>query len=103
VHYIFKIHLKPGYSAEDYANGWQRASAIIQQAPGAAGTRLHRQIGEAGTLLAIATWDSKLQRDAMEGKLPTAVQDIIESQMPHVDFEFVGQFEAPEWEVVLGA
>ena len=103
MHYIFKVHLKPGYSAEQYADGWERASAIIQQAPGAAGTRLHRQIGEAGTLLAIATWDSKAKRDAMEGQLPAAVRDIIESQMPYVEFEFVGEFESPEWEVIPGA
>ncbi len=100
MHYIFKVHLKPGYSAEEYADGWVRASQIIQQAPGAAGTRLHRQIGEPDTLLAIATWDSKAQRDAMEGELPESVRAIIDSQLPFIDFEFIGEFEAPEWEVI---
>ncbi len=100
MHYIFKVHLKPGYSAEEYADGWVRASAIIQQAPGARGTRLHRQIGEEGTLLAIATWESKARRDAMERELPDRVRTIIESQVPHIEFEFIGEFDAPDWEVL---
>ena len=43
--FVFEIRTQPGYSAEQYADAWLRASEIIQQAPGARGTRLHRKIG----------------------------------------------------------
>tara|TARA_R110002110_G_scaffold415561_1_gene650713 strand:- start:8328 stop:8654 length:327 start_codon:yes stop_codon:yes gene_type:complete len=100
MHYIFEVHLHPGYSAEEYAESWQRASRIIQRAPGARGTRLHRKIGDERVLLAIATWDSKQQRDAMEGDLPDEVERIIRSQAPFIDFKLIGEFEAPEWVVI---
>ena len=100
MHFIFEVHLKPGYSAEQYADAWVRASRLIQQAPGARGTRLHRKIGDPKVLLAIATWDSKAQRDAREGNLPQAVHDIIAAEAQFVDIRVVGEFEAPEWEVL---
>ena len=64
--YIFEVHLKPGYRAEQYAQAWVRASRLIQRAPGAQGTRLHRKVGDPSRLLAIATWASKEARDAMD-------------------------------------
>ncbi|KAA1192517.1 antibiotic biosynthesis monooxygenase [Pseudohalioglobus sediminis] len=100
MHYIFEIRLKPGYTAEQYAEGWLEASRIIQQAPGARGTRLHRKIGEPDVLLAIASWESKARRDEMENTHDPRVQAIIDSQMPHVEFRLIGEFEAPEWEVI---
>jgi len=100
MHFLFLIHIKPGYSAEQYADAWVRASRIIQQAPGARGTRLHRRIGDPDTLLAIATWDSKAARDAMEADPPARVREIIASQASYVDIELIGEFEAPEWEVL---
>jgi quinol monooxygenase YgiN len=100
MHYIFEVHLSPGYSAEAYAEAWLAASRIIQQAPGARGTRLHRKIGQPDVLLAIATWDSKAQRDAMEGELPQAVREIIDRAAPYVRIELIGEYEAPEWEVI---
>ncbi len=100
MHFIFEVHLKPGYSAEQYADAWLRASEIIQRSPGALGTRLHRKIGEPGVLLAIATWESKAVRDAMEARQPDEVRAIIGSQAEFVDIRVVGEFEAPEWEVV---
>ncbi|MAC33582.1 MAG: antibiotic biosynthesis monooxygenase [Haliea sp.] len=100
MHYIFEVYLHPGYSAEQYAEAWIRASEIIQRAPGARGTRLHRKIGDPSRLLAIATWESKAARDAMEGNLPQQVADIIVEQSPHVDITLIGEFEAPEWEVI---
>jgi len=100
VHYIFEVTLSPGYSAEAYAEAWIRASEIIQRAPGAQGTRLHRKIGDPTRLLAIATWESKSARDAMESRLPQQVMDIIAEQTPHVEINLLGEFEAPEWEVV---
>lgn len=100
MHYIFEVVLKPGYSAEQYADAWIRASEIIQRAPGAQGTRLHRKIGDPSRLLAIATWDSKSARDAMESRLPDRVQEIIAEQTPFVEINLIGEFEAPEWTVL---
>ncbi|MFO7553528.1 MAG: antibiotic biosynthesis monooxygenase [Haliea sp.] len=100
MHYIFEVTLKPGYSAEQYADAWIRASEIIQRAPGAQGTRLHRKIGDPSRLLAIATWESKAARDAMEAVLPDEVQEIIAEQVPHVEINLIGEFDAPEWTVL---
>ena len=100
MHFIFEVHIRPGYSAEQYADAWVRASRIIQQSPGAQGTRLHRKIGEPDVLLAIATWESKAVRDAMESQQSREVLDIIESQAEFVDIQVVGEYEAPEWEVL---
>lgn len=100
MHFIFEVYLKPGYSAEQYADVWMRASAIIQRAPGARGTRLHRKIGDPERLLAIATWDSKAARDAMESNAPGEVAAIIAEAAPYVEITLIGEFEAPEWEVL---
>ncbi|MEM1154342.1 MAG: antibiotic biosynthesis monooxygenase [Pseudomonadota bacterium] len=100
MHFIFEVHIKPGYSAGQYADAWLRASEIIQQSPGAQGTRLHRKIGDPNVLLAIATWESKALRDEMELRHSAKVQDIITSQAEFVDIVLVGEFEAPEWEVI---
>ncbi|TXS92697.1 antibiotic biosynthesis monooxygenase [Parahaliea maris] len=102
MHFIFEVHIKPGYSPEQYADAWVRASRLIQRAPGARGTRLHRKMGEPDVLLAIATWDSKHQRDAMEQNLPARVRDIIAAEAPFVAINVIGEFEAPEWEVIPG-
>ena len=102
MHFIFEVHLKPGYTAEQYADAWLRASEIIQRAPGARGTRLHRKIGDQGVLLAIATWESKAVRDAMEARQPEEVKTIIAEQAEFVEIRVVGEFEAPEWEVAPG-
>ena len=98
--FLFLVHVKPGYKAEQYADAWVRASEIIQQAPGARGTRLHRKIGDDSTLLAMASWESKKQRDAMESNHPEDVRRIIAEQAEFVDIEVVGEFEDPEWEVI---
>lgn len=100
MHFIFEVHLKPGYRAEQYADAWLRASEIIQRSPGAMGTRLHRKIGDPTVLLAIATWESKAVRDAMEAAQPEEVRAIIASQADFVDIHLIGEFEAPEWEAL---
>ena len=100
--FVFEVHVKPGYSAAAYAEAWVRASAIIQQAPGARGTRLHRKIGDERTLLAIASWDSKAQRDAMESNPSAEVQRIIAGQAEFVDVRVIGEFEDPDWIVNPG-
>ena len=100
--YVFEVQVKDGYSANDYAEAWVRASDIIQKAPGARGTRLHRKIGDPGKLLAIASWDSKEDRDRMESNLPEKAERIIRRQAEFVDVRPIGEFEDPEWEVLPG-
>lgn len=97
--FVFEVRVRPGYSAEAYAEAWVRASEIIQQAPGARGTRLHRKIGDDDTLLAIASWDSKADRDDMEAQPSTVVQRIIAEQAEFVDIRVIGEFEDPDWVV----
>lgn len=98
--YLFIVRMKPGHRAEEYAAAWVRASELIQRAPGARGTRLHRKIGDPHTLLAIATWASKAQRDAMEARHDPDIAAIIRSAAPFVEIEPLGEFEAAEWEVL---
>ena len=100
--FVFEIHVKPGHSARAYAEAWVRASEIIQQAPGARGTRLHRKIGETNKLLAIASWDSKADRDAMEANPCEEVLRIIAGQADFIDVRVVGEFEDPDWIVLPG-
>lgn len=97
--FVFEVHIRPGYTAEQYAEAWVRASEIIQQAPGARGTRLHRKIGDPNVLVAIASWESKEARDAAESKRDPRVRAIIEEQAQHVDIRVIGEFEDPEWVV----
>ncbi len=92
--------MRAGYPPERYAEAWVRASRLIQRAPGARGTRLHRKIGHPDTLLAIATWDSKAQRDAMEGTPADEVRRIIAEQAEFVEVTVIGEYAAPEWEVL---
>ena len=98
--FIFEVRVKDGHTAEEYAEAWVRASKIIQQAPGARGTELHRKIGDPNTLIAIASWESKEQRDAMESLPSPEVDDIIRRAAPYVDITPIGEFEDPEWVVM---
>lgn len=84
---------------EEYAQTWVRASEIIQRAPGARGTQLHRKIGEPDKLLAIASWDSKAARDTREEflKPDAAMRAILDAHFDIVDFKPIGEFEEPEW------
>ena len=97
--FVFEVRIKKGYTAEQYADSWVRASEIIQQAPGARGTRLHRKIGDPEVLLAIASWESKALRDAMEASPAEDVRAIIEEQAKFVDVRVIGEFEDPDWVV----
>ena len=98
--YIFEVTVKDGHSAEDYADAWVRASELIQQAPGACGTELHRKIGEPNKLIAIASWDSKTDRDAMDARKDPRIAEIIKSAAPFVGIRPLGEFEDPEWVVM---
>lgn len=97
--YIFEVRIRDGYQAEDYAQAWVRASELIQRAPGARGTELHRRIGDPRTLIAIAHWDSKASRDAAESRHDPAVAEIIRSAAPFCEIRPLGEFDDPEWTV----
>jgi heme-degrading monooxygenase HmoA len=97
--FVFEVRIRPGYTAEQYAEAWVRASEIIQSAPGARGTRLHRKIGEPDALLAIASWASKADRDAAEDERDPRVQRILDEQAECVDIRIVGAYEEPDWVV----
>jgi Antibiotic biosynthesis monooxygenase len=99
VKYLFEVRIKPGYVAEQYAEAWVRASEIIQRAPGARGTRLHRKIGDPNALLAIAEWDSKTDREASQGRDPR-VDEIIRAAAKYCEIRILGEFEEPEWVVL---
>lgn len=98
--FVFQVRIKPGYTVEQYADAWVRASEIIQQSPGAQGTRLHRKIGSPDQLLAIASWASKSDRDAMDAHDNRRVDEIIRSAAPYVEISLIGEFEEPEWVVL---
>ncbi len=98
--YIFEVRIRPGYTAEQYADAWVRASEIIQQAPGARGTELHRRIDDPNVLIAIASWDTKGHRDAMEGQHNPTVRAIIRSAAPFCEIHPLGEFHDPEWVVL---
>lgn len=93
--FIFEVHIRPGYTAEQYAEAWVQTSRIIQQATGARGTRLHRKIGDPKMLIAIANWESKVHRDAMEAD--DTVRRLIAEQARFVDVRPIGEFEDAEW------
>jgi len=99
--FVFEVDVHSGYSEEAYAQAWVRASRLIQAAPGARGTRLHRRIGGSG-LLAIASWENKAARDAMESRQDERIAAIIREQAEFVDIRVVGEFEDPEWVVLPG-
>lgn len=98
--YLFEVHIREGHTAEEYAEAWVRASEIIQRAPGARGTRLHRKMGDPNALIAIAEWDSKADRDAMEGQHHPQVAAIIRAASHLCDIRPIGEFEEPEWVVL---
>jgi heme-degrading monooxygenase HmoA len=98
--FVFEIRVRPGHCAEEYAEAWVRASQIIQSAPGARGTRLHRKIGDPDALLAIASWHSKAERDAAEANRHPRVQAILDAQSEVVEIRVVGEFEDPAWTVL---
>ncbi|MFS1523672.1 antibiotic biosynthesis monooxygenase family protein [Microbulbifer sp. 2304DJ12-6] len=97
--YIFEIRIKQGFSAEEYAEAWVRASRLIQRSPGAMGTELHRDIGDPNRLIAIASWRSKEDRDAMQARDSAEINTIIHSVAPFVEIRSLGEFEDPQWVV----
>lgn len=98
--FIFEVRMKPGYTVAEYADAWVQASEVIQQTPGALGTRLHRKIGEPDVLLAIASWESKAARDAKDDSRDELVRSILEKHARSCEITVIGEFEEPEWEVM---
>ena len=98
--FVFEVRIRPGHSAQEYAEAWVRASEIIQSAPGARGTRLHRKIGDPDTLLAIASWESKRERDSAEANRDPRVQAILDAQSRAVEISIIGEFDDPSWIVL---
>jgi len=97
--FIFEITVNPGYDPARYAAAWVEASRIIQQAEGARGTYLHRDLNDPDRLLAIAHWESKAARDASDSKNDPRVKEIIATQAEHVNIRLIGEFDEPEWAV----
>ena len=97
--FIFEVHIKPGHTAEQYADAWVRVSEILQRAPGARGTRLHRKLGDPNVLIAVASWDSKASRDAMENRRDETVATLLGEAARHCDVKVIGEFDEPEWVV----
>ena len=97
--YLFEVHIKPGHTAEQYAAAWVRVSEFLQRAPGARGTRLHRKLGDPRTLLAIASWESKTARDAMEARRDETVRSILNETSVLCEVTVIGEFDEPEWVV----
>lgn len=98
--FIFEVRVKPGYTVEEYADAWVRASEVIQRTPGARGTYLHRRIDAPDTLLAIAHWESKAHRDAKDDRRDATVRAILDKHARTCDIRVVGEFDEPEWQVL---
>lgn len=97
--YIFEVRINSDYRAENYAQAWLEASRIIQQAAGARGTYLHRDLNDDHRLLAIANWESKQARDDSHSRQDPAVRAIVQSQAEHVQIRLIGEFAEPDWQV----
>lgn len=100
--FIFEVRMKPGYTADEYADAWVRASRIIQRTPGARGTYLHQRIGDPTTLLAIATWESKAHRDARNDRRDETVRAILDKHAETCEVTVIGEFDEPRWSVLPG-
>ena len=98
--FIFEVRVKPGFTVEEYAQGWVEASEIIQQTPGARGTYPHRKIGEPDKVLAIAHWDSKAHRDAKDDSRSEKVKAILAKHAKVCEVTVIGEFDEPEWQVL---
>lgn len=64
--YIWKIVVEGEDKQTVFIENWRRASQVMQEYTGAHGTCLHTAADESNTFYAIAEWESKAARDAME-------------------------------------
>jgi hypothetical protein len=95
--FIFEVRIKPGHTAEQYADAWVRVSNILQRARG---TLLHRKLDDPKALIAIASWESKAARDAMESVRDATAQAILKEAAQYCDVQILGEFAEPEWAVM---
>lgn len=98
--FIFEVIVKPPFTVEEYAANWIRASEIMQQTPGAMGTRLHRDLNDPNRLLAIASWESKQARDLKDDSRDATVRRILAEHHEKCDIRIIGEFDEPQWEVI---
>lgn len=94
--FIFLIRTKEGATQREYVDAWKKGSALIQASRGARGTKLYRKIGEPTTLIAIAEWSSKSDRDAAMEKLNAAgieIQEILQKHKQFGETSILGNFE----------
>ncbi|MDO8621498.1 MAG: antibiotic biosynthesis monooxygenase [Candidatus Levybacteria bacterium] len=94
--FIFEIRIRNGHTEQEYIDAWKKGSGIIQVSEGAEGTVLYRKIGEPGTLLAIASWESKEVRDVAMKKLDEAgleVKEVLDNHNNYGDTNIIGNFE----------
>lgn len=98
--FIFEVIVKPGFTVEEYAENWVKASEIIQQTPGARGTRLHRDMNNPNRLLAIANWESREARDQKDDSKSKLVREILAEHYAKCDINVIGEFEEADWEVI---
>ena len=98
--FIFEVRVKPGFTVEEYATNWVKASEIMQQTQGAKGTRLHRDMNDPNRLLAIASWDSREARNMKDDSKSEIVKRILAEHYEKCDITILGEFDEPEWEVI---
>ncbi|MEQ8407910.1 MAG: antibiotic biosynthesis monooxygenase [Gammaproteobacteria bacterium] len=98
--YLFLVHVAPGHNPDNYANAWVEASKIIQQAAGARGTYLHRDLENPQRLLAIAHWQDKAARDSASSRVDDRVKAIVQAQAEYCRIELIGEFAEPDWQVL---
>ena len=65
--FVFLVRIKEGSTEQEYIEAWRDGSAVIQEEPGALGTKLYRV--SPGVLLAMALWESEKDRVASAKKL----------------------------------
>lgn len=61
--FVFEVKVRPSED-EAFIINWRELSIVIQEYPGARGTRLHKKHGEESTYIAIAEWESAEARQA---------------------------------------
>ena len=67
--FIWKIKLDPEFSEEEFIKFWRETSQILQEYPGAMGTKMNKVVEEDRTYIAIAEWESKDARDSMQADI----------------------------------
>jgi heme-degrading monooxygenase HmoA len=102
--YIWKIKLDNPDREDEFIQHWKDGSTILQQFPGALGTHMHKVRGEEHSFFAVAEWESKDARDAMQKEIETSSTDRARQwqKMPNnEDFGEIINFAGEETGVVL--